>query len=69
MEELLYSVGIYRNDTDYSGKIFSYSNEIKEFHSKNIGDLLREIIADIELDHEESSNRPKDFFEDFEDTE
>jgi len=66
MEEHLYSIEIYINDTDYSGKMFSNNNEIKEFHSKNIGDLLRDIIADIELDHEESSNRPKDFFEDIE---
>jgi len=64
MEELLYSVEIYKNDTDYSGKIFSNNNEVKEFHSKNIDDLLRDIISDMELDHEESSNRPKDFFED-----
>jgi len=63
MEELLYSVEIYKNDTDYSGMIFSNNNEIKDFHSKNIDDLLREIITDIELDHEESSNRPKDYFE------
>ena len=66
MEELLYSVWIYKNDANYSGKIFSNNNEIKEFHSKNIDDLLRDIIADMELDHEESSNRPKDFFEDTE---
>jgi len=66
MEELLYSVGIYKNDTDYSGRIFSNNNEIKEFHSKNIDDLLRDIIADIELDHEEFSNRSKGFFEDTE---
>ncbi|MCK5029949.1 MAG: hypothetical protein KAR64_00630 [Thermoplasmatales archaeon] len=47
-------------------RYFSNNNEIKEFHSKNIDDLLRDIITDIELDHEESSNRPKDFFEDTE---
>ena len=35
-------------------------------HSKHIYDLLMDIIADMELDHEESSNRPKDFFEDTE---
>ena len=66
MEEILYSVEIYKNDMGYSGKIFSNNNEIKEFHSKNIEDLLRDIIADIEFDHEESSNRSKDFFEDTE---
>ena len=66
MEELLYSVVIYKNDTDYSGKIFSNNNEIKEFHNKNIDDLLRDIITDMELDHEEFSNRPKVFFEDTE---
>jgi len=66
MEELLYSIEIYKNDTDYLGNIFSNNNEIREFHSKNIGDLLRSIIADIALDHEESSNLPKDFFEDIE---
>ena len=66
MEELLYRIEIYKNYTDYLGKIFFNNNEIREFHSKNIGDLLRGIIADIELEHEESSNRPKDFFEDIE---
>jgi uncharacterized lipoprotein YajG len=66
MEELLYSIKIYKNDTDYLGKIFSNNNEIKDFHSKNIDDLLRDIIADMELDHEESSKLPKDFFEDIE---
>jgi hypothetical protein len=66
MEELLYSVEIYKNDTDHSGKIFSNNNEIKEFHSKNIDDLLGDIIADIELDHEAPSNCSKDFFEDTE---
>ena len=66
MEELLYSVVIYKNDTGYSGKIFSNNNEIKEFHNKNIDDLLRDIITDMELDHEEFSNRPKVFFEDTE---
>ena len=66
MDEILYRIEIYRNGTDYLGKIFSNNNEIKEFHNKNIDDLLRDIILDIELDHDESSKRSKDFFEDSE---
>ena len=66
MDEILYSIEIYKNDTEYLGKIFSNNNEVREFHNKNIDDLLSDIILDIELDHDESSNRSKDFFEDTE---
>ncbi len=66
MDEILYRIEIYRNDTDYFGKIFSNNNEVREFHNKNIDDLLSDIIFNIELDHDESSNRSKDFFEDTE---
>jgi hypothetical protein len=66
MDEILYRIEIYRNDTDYFGKIFSNNNEVREFHNKNIDDLLRDIVFNIELDHDESSKRSKDFFEDTE---
>jgi len=66
MEELLYSIEIYKKDIEYSGKLFSTNNEIKEFHSKNLDGLLRDIVADIELDHEVSSNGSNDYFEDSE---
>ena len=66
MDEILYSIDIYKDNVDYFGKIFSDNNEIKEFHNKNIDELLRDIILDIELDHDESSARHKDFFEDSE---
>ena len=63
MDEILYRIEIYRNDF---GKIFSNNNEVREFHNKNIDDLLSNIIFNIELDHDESSKRSKDFFEDTE---
>lgn len=66
MDEILCSIEIYRNDTGYFGKIFSNNNEVREFHNKNIDDLLSDIIFNIELDHDESSERSKDFFEDTE---
>lgn len=66
MDEILCSIEIYRNDTDYFGKIFSNNNVVKEFHNKNIDDLLRDIILNIELEYDESSKRSKDFFEDTE---
>jgi hypothetical protein len=66
MDEILYRIEIYRNDTDYFGKIFSNNNEVREFHNKNIDDLLRDIVFNIGLDHDESSKRSKDFFEDTE---
>jgi hypothetical protein len=66
MDEILYSIEIYKDDSDFYGKIFSDNNEIKEFKNKNIDELLRDIILDIELDHDESSSRHKDFFEDAE---
>ena len=66
MDEILYSIEIYKDNVDNFGKIFSDNNEIKEFHNKNIDELLRDIILDIELDHDVSSARHKDFFEDSE---
>lgn len=66
MDEILCSIEIYRNDTDYFGKIFTNNNEVREFHNKNIDDMLSDIIFNIELDHDESSKCSKDFFEDTE---
>ena len=66
MDEILYRIEIYRNDTEYLGKIFSSNNEVREFHNKNIDDLLSNIVFNIELDYDESLKRSKDFFEDTE---
>ena len=66
MNEILCSIEIYKNDTDYFGKIFSNSNEVREFHNKNLDDLLSNIIFNIKLDHDESLKRSKDFFRDIE---
>ncbi len=66
MDEILYSIEIYKNDTEHLGKIFSNNNEVREFHNKNIDDLLSNIVFNIELDYDESSKRSKDFFEDTE---
>ena len=66
MDEILYRIEIYRNDTEYLGKIFSNNNEVREFHNKNIDDLLNNMVFNIELDYDESLKRSKDFFEDTE---
>ena len=66
MEEILYTIEIFKKNIEYFGKIFSTSNEIKEFYNKKLEDLLRDIVKDIELDHDISYNRPIDFFEDTE---
>ena len=66
MDEILYHIEIYRNDTEYLGKIFSNNNEVREFHNKNIDDLLSNMVFNIELDYDESLKRSKDFFEDTE---
>jgi len=64
MEEILYTIEIYRKDIDYIGKLFSSNNNIKEFNSKKLDDLLRDIVEDIQLDHDISCDRAKEFFED-----
>jgi len=63
MEEVLYNIEIHRNEGSYMGKIYSDVDGVKEFHNDRIYDLLRDMTFDIELAHEEFSNRSADIFE------
>jgi hypothetical protein len=63
MEEVLYDVEINRNDGQYVGKLYSDFDGIKEFSNERIDKLLRDIIFDMQLAHDQFSSRSTDFME------
>ena len=64
MDEILYTIEISKTDLGFFGKLSNDNNEIKEFESDSIEELLKNIILDVQLDFDESYNHSKDFFED-----
>ena len=65
MEEVLYDVEIHKNDGRFIGKLYSDFDGIKEFHNERIDKLLRDMIFDMQLVHDEFSNRTGEIIEGF----
>ena len=65
MEEVLYDVEIHRNDGQFVGKLYSDFDGIKEFSNDRIDKLLRDIIFDMQLAHDQFSTRTGDLMEGF----
>ena len=65
MEEILYDVEIHKNQGRFVGKLYSDMDGIKEFHNERIDKLLRDMIFDMQLAHDEFSNRIGDEIEVF----
>ena len=62
MEELLYTVKIYKNNNGtFTGKTFSQIEDEKNFENESIHSLLRDIINDIQLNLDESNNEFDDY--------
>lgn len=57
MEETLYNIEIHRGSDVFVGKIFSDADGIKEFRSRYLDQLLRDITIDMQLALEEFQNR------------
>lgn len=66
MDEILYTIEIIKTDLGFFGKLSNDNNEIKEFESDSIEELLKNIILDVQLDFDESYDHSKDFFRDAE---
>ena len=65
MEEILYDVEIHRNDGQFVGKLYSDFDGIKEFSNDRIDKLLRDIILDMQLAHDQFSSRTGELMEGF----
>jgi len=62
MEEILYTVKIYKNNNGgFIGKTFSQIEDEKNFENEDINCLLRDIINDIQLNLDESNNEFDDY--------
>lgn len=63
MEETLYNIEIHKDDTGFTGKLFSDMDGIKEFRNEYLDRLLRDITIDMQLALEEFSNRTTEYTE------
>ena len=65
MEEILYDVEIHRNEGQFVGKLYSDFDGIKEFSNNRIDKLLRDIIIDMQLAHDQFLSRTNDMVDGF----
>jgi hypothetical protein len=63
MEETLYNIEIHRDDTGFTGKLFSDMDGIKEFKNEYLDKLLRDITIDMQLALDEFSNRTTEYID------
>jgi len=56
MEEILFTIKVYKDNNIFIGKMFSDIDGEKNFENERIECLLRDIINDIQLNLDESNN-------------
>lgn len=56
MEEILYTIKINKEKDKYSGKTYSDLNGEKSFENKNLGELLRDMVNDVQFNLDEETN-------------
>jgi len=61
MEEILFTIKLYKDNNTFIGKMFSDIDGEKNFENDRLDCLLRDIINDIQLNLDESNNEFGDY--------